>query len=796
MGIRLKKEVILNKVKWIKTRKRKTKILFACAIAMVIIATGIYGFGIRGKKRASSKAMPVLSAKAQKGNLSTTIEGTGTLNSSDSSDIQIPSGVTVQKVKVSAGDEVKKGDVLATIDEVSLKAKLLQTQKDLDTINGKISREAENDSTQYVTSSVEGRVKKIFAKKNKDVADTILEKGALILISLDGKMAVDLKTSVSVKAGQRVNVTLSDGTVINGTVVKAEEDSCTVTVTDQGTGYREGVSVETTSGKTVGSGKLYIHKESKVTAAAGTVKKILVSENETISEGDSLLKLKGDFQTADYVNLEVEKKNLEEELEILLKLSKNNTVTADSDGIITAVYVSDQNTATDSTSSGDTSSNGASTATNSVTKTSVTQSVPTITLLSAYSSGNDNDTATTETSRTTASTASTETGTATTDSSATSEDTTSKDSASTEATEDTSSKIQSISSLKNLGISTPKTGESPVTSLSGEGYTGSVQWNTKDKVFQADTAYQASVTLKAEDSFCFSPNITIEVQGAAISNKKVSGEERGNTLTFQVSFSRTEKTQEEDGLSGQGSGQKAVSGSGGSISSPGQSSTTSSNTSSDSDAEDTNTELLTAFSLASGDSMTLSVNVDELDILSVSVGQKVELTLDAVEEKQFEGKITSIDKNGTSNGGVTKYPVEITVSKDDSMLSGMNVSATIVTEEKTDTLLVPAQAVQEEGNTSYVYTEKNNKTGELSGKTTVETGATDGTNIEITSGLSEGDEVYYQMIKSSGTESDTQSLEDMSQMGGDMPQNKDFDRQGGGNGAPPSGGNTPGGGQK
>ena len=60
----------------------------------------------------------------------------------------------------------------------------------------------------------------------------------------------------------------------------------------------------------------------------------------------------------------------------------------------------------------------------------------------------------------------------------------------------------------------------------------------------------------------------------------------------------------------------------------------------------------------------------------------------------------------------------------------------------------------EEGNTSYVYTEKDDSTGELSGKTKVETGTTDGNNIEITSGLSEGDTVYYKMLGTGSSDSE------------------------------------------
>ncbi|MDO4556687.1 MAG: biotin/lipoyl-binding protein, partial [Lachnospiraceae bacterium] len=367
MKLKFKKEAVLDKIKWVKTRKKKTKILIACGLVVVLVAGGVFGFNVYRRNNISAQTTPIMSAQVEKGDLSTTIEGTGTLTNADATDIQIPTGINVKKVKVSVGDEVKKGDVLATVDTTSLSAELLATQDELDDVNSELSAEADNDTTQYVSSTVDGRVKKIYAKKNTDVADTILDKGALILISMDGKMAVDLETSVSVTVGQEVTVTLSDGDTVTGTVVKAGDDSCTVTMTDNGTGYKEEVTVTTASGKTVGSGKLYINKEAKVTATEGTVKKILVSENESVSEGDSLLKLKGDFVSSDYLALETEKENLEEKLELLLKISQNKGITAEEDGIVTAVNVSDSTEATSDSSS---SSSSDSTQSSVLTQTS------------------------------------------------------------------------------------------------------------------------------------------------------------------------------------------------------------------------------------------------------------------------------------------------------------------------------------------------------------------------------------------------------------------------------------------
>ena len=96
--------------------------------------------------------------------------------------------------------------------------------------------------------------------------------------------------------------------------------------------------------------------------------------------------------------------------------------------------------------------------------------------------------------------------------------------------------------------------------------------------------------------------------------------------------------------------------------------------------------------------MLLSVNVDELDILSVAVGQDAEITFDALEGQSYTGKITEISGQCASvSGGVARYAVKIELAKDENMRAGMNASATITIESKEDIITIPLNALQEQG---------------------------------------------------------------------------------------------------
>lgn len=210
---------------------------------------------------------------------------------------------------------------------------------------------------------------------------------------------------------------------------------------------------------------------------------------------------------------------------------------------------------------------------------------------------------------------------------------------------------------------------------------------------------------------------------------------------------------------------------------------TSSASSGSSESSDSFVETVSAFVIANGDKMVVTMNVDELDILSMKEGLSAEITLDAVEGTVFAGEITSVSGSANSGSGVAQYPVEITFDKTEEMLSGMNASVEVILEQAEDVLLIPLTAVVDEGNASYVYTGYDESSGELTDKMEVTLGVSDDTNVEIKSGLSEGETIYYLMEGSE--ESNNQFRNGMGGFG--MPGTMQPGGKGDMNGQPPSG---------
>lgn len=133
-----------------------------------------------------------------------------------------------------------------------------------------------------------------------------------------------------------------------------------------------------------------------------------------------------------------------------------------------------------------------------------------------------------------------------------------------------------------------------------------------------------------------------------------------------------------------------------------------------------------------------SVNLTEIDATKVEVGQKVTLTLDAFPDMTFTGKVSSIDTSGSVDSGVTTYPAIITFDTDpENIYPNMGVTATIITSVKSDVIMIPSSAVQTSNDTSLVRVLKD---GEIT-SVEVETGESNDTQIEIVSGLNEGDTV-------------------------------------------------------
>lgn len=528
-------------------RRRRRQIVAAVLGAALVLAALVVGITLlRNRVQtqfASSDGSGVESAQVTTGSISTTVSGSGTLADEDVESVTIPSSLEVETLYVAAGDSVTGGDLLATVTSASLLSAMSELQTALDELDETLEEAADDAVGSTISAGVSGRVKQINVSAGDDVASAMYEYGALMVLSLDGYMAVDV-ASDSLAEGDTVTVTLSDGTEVSGLVEKAGEGTATVLVTDNGTTYGDTVTVGDAEGT------LYIHSPLSVTGYAGTVSSVKVSENKKVSSGTTLIKLTDTATSVSYDALLKERQTLEEELAQLVQIYKEGGIYAECSGVVESV-------------SDDSSSAG-------------------------------------------------------------------------------------MGTTSSYGDSAETTAETELAAIS--------------------------------------PNQT----------------------------------------------------------------------------------------------MSVTISVDETDILSLSEGQSASVYIDSIGDTAYTGTVTEVSTSSASSAsGVTTYSAVVEIDKADGMLAGMSASVVITIQGVDNALLIPVEALHQTSSTAYVYTEYDESTGAFSGMTEVTVGLSNSSYVEITSGLSEGDTVYY-------TASEDSTSNQFSEMGGGM----DFGGMEGGQGGMDFGGDS------
>ena len=149
--------------------------------------------------------------------------------------------------------------------------------------------------------------------------------------------------------------------------------------------------------------------------------------------------------------------------------------------------------------------------------------------------------------------------------------------------------------------------------------------------------------------------------------------------------------------------------------------------------------------------LTFEMKIDEKDINKIQAGQEVTITADAVEGVTFSGVVDTVNINGTTVSGQTNYPVTVVINDPQNLKPGMNVSADIIVERAGTVLCVPVDAVNRGSDKPTVQVAGEgalDENGNVTDPSKLETrevtlGRNDNDNIEITSGLKEGDVVVW-----------------------------------------------------
>jgi len=177
------------------------------------------------------------------------------------------------------------------------------------------------------------------------------------------------------------------------------------------------------------------------------------------------------------------------------------------------------------------------------------------------------------------------------------------------------------------------------------------------------------------------------------------------------------------------------------------------------------------------DDLQTTVQIDELDIPKVKVGQTASIKVNAFPDTTYTGKVTAVANEGTVSNGVSTFDVTVHMNKPTNVKVGMTTEVSILVQSKDNALYVPIEAVHSINNEKYVVVEKGD--GSVA-RQTVKTGISNEDYVEITDGLTEGEVVQLPRVSASSSSNEQMSgrrmMGGMSGMGGFGGMNRGFNR--------------------
>ncbi len=580
----------------------------------------------------------VISAQARQGGLDITLAGGGTLKAQDAEKLELYDGVEVKELPVKNGDYVHEGDVIARVDKGSAMAAILNVREALEEIEKQIHDIEQESRYGLVRAGAPGRVKAVYARYGDSVRDVMLEHGALAVLSLDGKMALEFTAAQPVTPGEAVTVTLSNGESYPGHVERALDGTAEVSLTDDGPGLHDSAVVTAADGTVLGGGELYVHSAWNAVASSGTVSYSGLEEGEKVGTGTVIVRLENLEPPSEYAALLSRHEEYSERLAALFPQWMDGEICAPCDGYVSGLD-------------------------RGIVKTAATGG----------------------------------------------------------------GKIKLLSDKQDEQVYTYRLFLFERTNEDGtwHGKTGVIPADKIGEIYTVASMLPMSGAEGDLDAFGEEPKqgdifyqlMVNENPIGEFSRLEPKGGSGGIPSGFDISSLL-------GGLGGLGGGGFSFG-----------------------SAPEEEEELYALENkplclVTPNETMTVRIMADELDVLRYRLGMEAEILVDALPGQRFTGEVTWIGGVGENAGGNSKYPVEVTLRRGEDMLDGMNASV-IVYQERAEGLLIPVGAVYGSGSRTFVYTGYDAKNNQPGIPVEVETGASDGMQVVIRAGLTEGQNVWY-----------------------------------------------------
>ena len=323
-------------------------------VLAVVVGAGLFGLKAYIQKQAEDSDSETYSrALVTRGAMEETVYGTGTTSARNQTNVLAGADGTLTDLRVSIGDEVKAGDILAVLTNADLDDEITDLEFDLWELDDTILDTGTGSKVTTVEAPAAGRVVAVYAGVGDDALAVFRREGALAIISTDGRMKVELSdvdASVGVALNDKLVVTGEDFTA-EGTVVDLTRQgtSLTLTIQDDSLPMGETVTVTTADGVVLGTGTLEVNKPMAVSSYGGTIESVRTEVGKTVKRGDTLFKLTDSPITLTLENLRLQREAANKSLEEAKQQRENLIVIAPCDGTIATLNVSEGDEITDGT---------------------------------------------------------------------------------------------------------------------------------------------------------------------------------------------------------------------------------------------------------------------------------------------------------------------------------------------------------------------------------------------------------------------------------------------------------------
>ena len=337
--------------KWIKR-------LILLAIVLTAALFGLKAY-IRNQAENTEPEETYSQTQVLRGAMNETVYGIGTTSARSQPNILAEADGTLTDLRVSVGDEVKKGDILAVMTNDTIDDTITDLEFALWDLDATITDTRAGAKVTKIEAPVAGRVMAIYAKAGDDALAVFRREGALAIISTDERMRVELVSAggaLGLELDEKVTV-IGDHIFAEGTVVELTRQGtqAAITIMEENLPVNEDfdgdgradmilgsiVEVRNIDGDIVGEGELKANKPMAVSAFGGTITYVDAILGEEVGRSERMFRLADSPLTLTVENLRLQRETAARDLEDAIQQRENLIIVAPCDGTIASIDVAE-----------------------------------------------------------------------------------------------------------------------------------------------------------------------------------------------------------------------------------------------------------------------------------------------------------------------------------------------------------------------------------------------------------------------------------------------------------------------